>query len=423
MLRFGRFSSALLACCLAACSSGSGGGGSTPPQPTNHAPVANAGADQNILFGASVTLDGQASSDADGDALTYSWAVSAPDGSPVTLNTATPARPSFTASQVGTYVATLTVSDGKTSSASDTANIVVPNPWSSPSPLPTTRTDFHAVTVGTKIYLMGGMAAGAPAAKVDVFDTVNATWSVAAPDPKPREASAAIAVGTKIYVIGGGPAQISPPNPFVQPQVRTVEIFDTATGMWSDGPDMPTGRTGVVAGAIGNTLYAVNGFQTCNCIGHDYPIWHPLVNEAFDTVAGSWSSVPLPPLMFDGGGTATVGQSMFVMGIRTQSSIQSSAANPAILRFSVTTGSWTKLPDMPRWTPNIATVGSSIYAIRDGVDRYDPATGSWLAARAPALANLFANGDVTGPAAAAGAKIYIFTATGLVVYDPSKDAF
>ena len=41
--------------------------------PANHVPVANAGADQTVEAGATVTLDGSGSSDRDGDALTYAW--------------------------------------------------------------------------------------------------------------------------------------------------------------------------------------------------------------------------------------------------------------------------------------------------------------------------------------------------------------
>ena len=48
-----------------------GGGGSGD---ANHAPVANAGSAQTVFKASTVTLDGSASSDADGDQLTYSWA-------------------------------------------------------------------------------------------------------------------------------------------------------------------------------------------------------------------------------------------------------------------------------------------------------------------------------------------------------------
>lgn len=43
----------------------------------NTAPIANAGVDQNVTVGASVMLDGSASSDADNDILTYNWTIEA----------------------------------------------------------------------------------------------------------------------------------------------------------------------------------------------------------------------------------------------------------------------------------------------------------------------------------------------------------
>lgn len=90
----------------------------------NAAPVAVAGADQSVLAGASVTLNGSASSDANRDPLTYLWAlVTKPAGSNATLSGATTVRPTFTADVAGTYVFSLIVNDGMDNSA--VSNVVV----------------------------------------------------------------------------------------------------------------------------------------------------------------------------------------------------------------------------------------------------------------------------------------------------------
>jgi len=87
---------------------------------SNHAPTANAGPDQTVPSSSAVILDGSASSDPEGDRLTYRWAqVSGPI---VALTGTGTATPTFTASQPGTLVFRLTVSDG---AASDTDTVSV----------------------------------------------------------------------------------------------------------------------------------------------------------------------------------------------------------------------------------------------------------------------------------------------------------
>ena len=91
----------------------------------NAAPVANAGITQHVVTGTPVTLDGSGSSDADGDLLIYSWALtSRPGGSAAALSGAAGARPSFTPDLAGSYIFSLVVSDGKESSAAATATVI-----------------------------------------------------------------------------------------------------------------------------------------------------------------------------------------------------------------------------------------------------------------------------------------------------------
>jgi hypothetical protein len=78
----------------------------------NVAPTADAGNDQSVFVGEEALLDGSASTDPNGDALTYAWSFGPiPEGSQTSIVDAGEANARFYADVAGIYDVRLTVSD------------------------------------------------------------------------------------------------------------------------------------------------------------------------------------------------------------------------------------------------------------------------------------------------------------------------
>jgi hypothetical protein len=120
----------------------------------NRPPVASAGPDQTVALSSTVQLDGGASSDPDGDALTHAWSMlSRPAGSTATLSSAGIVGPTFVADLAGTYVAQLIVSDGGVNSAPDTVSISTLNS----TPIANAGPD-QTVPAGSTVQLDGSLS-------------------------------------------------------------------------------------------------------------------------------------------------------------------------------------------------------------------------------------------------------------------------
>ena len=136
----------------------------------NVAPVANAGPDQgNKALGSTVTLNGSASSDANGDPLTYSWSLtSQPAGSAAALSSPTTVTPTFTVDFPGTYVAQLIVNDGTVNSAPNTVSISTVNV----APVANAGPDQGGKALGSTVTLNGSASSDANG------DPLTFSWSL-----------------------------------------------------------------------------------------------------------------------------------------------------------------------------------------------------------------------------------------------------
>ncbi|MCG8671316.1 MAG: PKD domain-containing protein [Pseudomonadales bacterium] len=90
----------------------------------NDAPTADAGDDQTVEVGDLVSLNGDQSSDPEGESITYSWTItSSPGGSSASLSNASIVNPTFIPDEAGDYDIRLVVNDGENDSSGDTVTI------------------------------------------------------------------------------------------------------------------------------------------------------------------------------------------------------------------------------------------------------------------------------------------------------------
>jgi hypothetical protein len=125
----------------------------TPVTVANQPPIANAGPNQTVNVGASVTLTGAGSSDPNGNPITYRWAQIG--GPAVTLSSTSSLTPTFTAPGTPTTLTfSLIVNDGGLDSLADSVDVVV-NAAPPPVNLPPTANagPNQTVNVGASVSL------------------------------------------------------------------------------------------------------------------------------------------------------------------------------------------------------------------------------------------------------------------------------
>jgi len=188
---------------------------------TNLAPVAKPGVNQSVVTGTKVSVDASASSDPNGDSITYRWSLLfKPAGSTATLSSATTASATFTADLAGTYLVGLTVNDGKV----DSPVVVLTVTAAKLNAVPVANAGTNQnVTAATLTMLDGTASTDAD------LDGLSYTWSLIS---KPSNSNAALSSTTS-------------PKPTFTPDVAGTYV---ASLVVSDGKDRsPTAVVTVIA--------------------------------------------------------------------------------------------------------------------------------------------------------------------------------
>lgn len=171
-------------------------------EPINHVPVANAGADHSTsgisTLGAPVTLDGTASSDADGDSLAYRWTGPFPEGNGVV----TGAHPTVTL-PFGASKVSLVVNDGESDSAAATVNVTVTDFGVTPANMSVAIARGSSVTIPVQVPALGGaFDQNVTLACANLPAGMTCTFSPATVTPGASGATSTLTISTTTSVAG-----------------------------------------------------------------------------------------------------------------------------------------------------------------------------------------------------------------------------
>ena len=160
------------------------GGGDGEDAPVNRSPSADAGLDQTVEAGDTVTLDGSGSSDADGTVATYQWAQAT--GPAVSLSNDNQVTTSFAAPGVDTdtmLVFRLTVTDNDGATNSDSVSVTVQPVVPVNQPPTANAGPDQTVDAGSVVMLFGsGSDSDGTVTSVQWSQTAGATVSLSMQD-------------------------------------------------------------------------------------------------------------------------------------------------------------------------------------------------------------------------------------------------
>lgn len=205
-----------------------------------------------------------------------------------------------------------------------------------------------AAAVDGKIYVVGGFDASlAIVDHVQIYDTATGAWSDGPALPRALHHANVVSDGATLYVLGA----------LATTSFTAIgDVFSLAPATessWTTRMAMPAGRErgAAIAGLIDGKIYVAGGFRGGQASA---------LVDVYDPVADSWTPLAALPAPRDHGCGAALGGELIVAGGRTG---QVTSPQPDVWSYTPATNMWTARAPMPtgRGGAGCGAIGGTLY--------------------------------------------------------------
>ncbi|KAH8884907.1 galactose oxidase, partial [Thozetella sp. PMI_491] len=243
------------------------------------------------------------------------------------------------------------------------------------------RQEHSAVLIDDDLYVLGGVLPlnGTTDPATDLVQKLNLktnTWTELAPMPLGMNHVNVAAVHGLIYYLGGL-AVVDPAELTYWGASGACAVYDPATNIWSELPDMPEGRAAGSAATmvVGDTIYLAGGLLNTNVTSGDEELTTAMFTS-YNVVTQEWTILPDLPAPRDHAGKGSYGNMLYVIGGRAFGHWN---VVDTVFGYNIDTGTWsTGFAPMPigRGGTASATIGSKMF-IAGGEGDPDTPTNVW----------------------------------------------
>ena len=208
--------------------------------------------------------------------------------------------------------------------------------------MPVGLAKFGAAVVGGRVLTAGGYDT---LRTVLLFDPATGVWTSGPPLPGGTDNVAVLAVGGRIHAIGG--------------EARTAnQVYDPGTGAWTAGPASPRIRFASAAAVLDGRLHLIGGWNYSNTASASVAS-----HDIYDPVAGTWTAAAPLSTARNAAAAAVLEGRIVVVGGRApgiRASDQNSLASCEI--YDAAADRWTAGPALPQARAGLAAVRGGLAA-------------------------------------------------------------